>query len=116
MEEITRSQVISPYPASSRPESMDFEPPPPKKRKKGNRGNDDLDELLIKNMQHMQQRIDDEDAMFGRQVAATLRRLTNRQKAIAKLRIHGVLLDTEFPEQFTPQPSTLYSSIGNNQC
>ena len=85
MEEITRSQVISPYPASSRPESVDFEPPPPKKRKKGNRGNDDLDELLIKNMQHMQQRIDDEDAMLGRQVAATLRRLTNRQKAIAKL-------------------------------
>ena len=102
MEEITRSQVISSYPAQSGPESVDFEPPPPKKKKKkGKGGNDDLDELLIQNMQHMQQQMDDEDSLFDRQVAATLHRLTNRQKAIAKLCIQGMLLDTKFPEQCT---------------
>ena len=47
---------------------------------------------------------DDEDELLGRQVAATLRRFTKRQKAVAKLRIHSVLLAVEFPEeQITPQ-------------
>ena len=36
----------------NRPESVDLDPPPPKERKKGKGGNDDLDDLLIKNMEH----------------------------------------------------------------
>ena len=46
-----------------------------------------------------EQRRDDEDELFGRQVAATLRRLTSRQKAQAKLRIQQTLVDVEFPDE-----------------
>ncbi|KAL5509869.1 hypothetical protein EMCRGX_G005308 [Ephydatia muelleri] len=40
----------------------------------------------------------DEDGYFGQQIAATLRRFTPRQKAIAKLRMQQILVDTEFSE------------------
>ena len=41
----------------------------------------------------------DEDTLFGLQVAATLRRLTSKQKATAKIRIQQVLLEIEFPTE-----------------
>ena len=39
---------------------------------------------------------EDEDGLFGRQLAATLRRFPSHHKAAAKLRIQQVLLDIEF--------------------
>ena len=47
-------------------------------------------------------RLDDEDELFGRQVAATLCRFSNKQKAHVKVRMQTVLLDTEFPEEPVP--------------
>ena len=41
----------------------------------------------------------DEEGHFGLQIAATLRRLTNRQKALAKLQIHHVLINIEVPDE-----------------
>ena len=38
----------------------------------------------------------DKDGLFGRQIAATLRRFTTQQKAIAKLRFQQILVDIEF--------------------
>ena len=78
---------------------MDIDPQPPKKRKKGKNGYDELDDLLIRNLKYIEERRDGEEELYARQVAATLRRLTKRQQAIAKLRIQGVLLDIEFPEE-----------------
>lgn len=40
----------------------------------------------------------DEDGYFGQQIAATLHRFTPRQKAIVKLRMQQILVDTEFSE------------------
>lgn len=48
----------------------------------------------------------DEDH-FGRHVAAVLKRLPNRPKAMARLRIEQVLMEAEFPE--TPSFSTPYN-------
>lgn len=77
---------------------------------------DDVDELLINSISMLQENKRrkkelNEEGHFGYQVAATLRRFSPRQKAVAKLRIDQVLLDIELtPEQFfTPnsyhQPS-----------
>ena len=53
--------------------------------------------MTKKSRKRSKQRQDDEDELYGRQVAATIRRFTNREKALAKLRIQQVLLDIEFP-------------------
>ena len=47
----------------------------------------------------VQKQEEDEDQLFGRHIAVTLRRLTSRQKAMAKLCIQQVLIDVEFPEE-----------------
>ena len=39
---------------------------------------------------------EDEDGLFGWQLAATLRRFPSHQKAAAKLRIQQILMDIEF--------------------
>lgn len=41
---------------------------------------------------------EDEEELFGRQIAIALRRLDPRQKAIAKLKIQSFILETEFPD------------------
>lgn len=58
------------------------------KRKRAE-GNEDVDSLLIKSLQALDepQKEDDEEDLFGRQVAVVLRRFTARQKAQAKLKI-----------------------------
>ena len=98
-----QADCISPCPStisSVRPESVDVEQQPRPKKK---RVHDELESLLMMKLSNMQDPIiDDEDELFGRQIAAVLRRFTKRQKAVAKLRIHNVLLDVEFPEE-TPQ-------------
>ncbi|KAL5482216.1 hypothetical protein EMCRGX_G022513 [Ephydatia muelleri] len=65
---------------------------------------DQIDELLVKSLTTLQDNKMskteecDEDGNFGQQIAATLRRVTPRQKAIAKLRMQQILVDTEFSE------------------
>ena len=56
------------------------------------------------------QRQDEEDELFGRQVGATLRRLSNRQKSQAKLRIQQILMDVEFPDE---QANEQYGPLSN---
>jgi hypothetical protein len=52
---------------------------------------------LEETVQEQQKVIEDEDELFGKQVAMVMRRLTSKQKATAKLRIQQVFLDVEFP-------------------
>ena len=54
---------------------------------------------LEETVQEQQRVIEDEDELFGKQVAMVMRRLTSRQKAMAKLRIQQVFLDVEFPPE-----------------
>ena len=59
------------------------------------------DDLMLKNLKELEKksaRMEDEE-VFGKQIAATLRRLTYHQKAQAKMRIHSVLFNVEFPEE-----------------
>ena len=72
----------------------------PAKKRKVHKG-DDVDDETLKSIQERnaqqdevdkQAQILDEEAHFGNQVAATLRRFTTRQKAIAKLQIDQVLV------------------------
>lgn len=78
----------------------------PKRFRKGH--NDDIiDKMLMHNLSQMSAANDDEEELFARQIAATLRRFTNRQKAFAKLRIQSVLIDVEFsPEEQHSVPHT----------
>lgn len=80
----------------------DVQPSPtlPKKRKQV----DEIDGAIIRsldslNQRHLSRSVSDEEELFGKTVAANLRRLTPRQKAMAKLRIQTVLTEIEFPEQ-----------------
>lgn len=52
---------------------------------------------LEETVQEQQRVIEDEDELFGKQVAMVMRRLTCKQKAMAKLKIQQVFLDVEFP-------------------
>lgn len=70
------------------------------------RGRDtEINELLISSLasaQAKKPKVNDEEGYFGQVIAATIRRLTPRQKAMAKLRIQQVLTDIEFPPDYTP--------------
>ena len=78
--------------------------PPPKKRKKNMPS--DVDDAIVKYLQErqtqnsqqqqQQQQQQDEEEHFGKNIAAVMRRFTNRQKAVAKLQIQQVLLNVEF--------------------
>ena len=70
---------------------------PPKKRKLKGRQEEMIDNMLLQNLSHMSEVHEDGEELFGRHVAATLRRMTNHQKAIVKLRIQSILTDAEFP-------------------
>ena len=50
-------------------------------------------------VQEQQRIVDDEDELFGKQVAMVTRRLNSKQKAMAKLRIQQVFLEIEFPPE-----------------
>ena len=74
-------------------------------KKKVKAGND-IEELIVRNLHDLNQRKKrvDEDELFGRSIAATLRRFSYRQKAHAKLKIQSLLLGIEFPDEtFPPQ-------------
>ena len=91
--------------------------PPVKKRKKENLKVDEVDEALLKGLYQMeesraQRKKDDEEEFFGKHVAAVLRRLPNRERAMARLRIQQVLMDVEFPEPDVAQPLPNYSTYG----
>ena len=69
-----------------------------------------MDELLVKSLQSLQEnkkakRDVDEEGHYGEQIAATLRRFTVRQKALAKMKIQEVLFNVEFNSEPTPPNS-----------
>ena len=80
--------------------------PPPKKKKK-DKGLE-LDEALLSNLtsledsraeraaRHNQPK--DQEALFGEQVAGTLRRLPPRKRELTKIKITTMLFDAEFPD------------------
>jgi hypothetical protein len=83
--------------------------PPPKKRQKLSQGErkqteiGTVDMVLIEGLKQAQSvtHQEDESTLFGRQIAATIRRLSHHQQAVAKLRIQQVLLDVEFGDTIT---------------
>ena len=105
----TFSSDLTPSPQS---EAADTPGAPVKKRKMVVR--DDFEEAML---QHLKERTeerknrkqDTDDDHFGRHVTSVLKRLPNRAKAVARLRIEQVLLDAEFPEPHAP-PHVHYPS------
>lgn len=83
--------------------------PAPKKRK--GTGRDDFEDAVL---QHFKDRAEErrqnkreetDDDYFGLHVAAVLKKLPARSKALARLRIEQILLDAEFPEPHAPPPT-----------
>lgn len=73
-----------------------------------NNQRDDLNLSLLKAVAAVKnQEEDDEEGHFGKIVAATLRRLSPRQRAQTKLVIYQILVDTEFPPQTASEESEL---------
>jgi len=85
---------------SNKSSKESFKGLPLKRKRKDERVNDqDIDKLLVKNLKALDEPIqEDEEEVFGWQVAIIMRRLTPRQKAQAKLKIQRLLVDIEFPE------------------
>ena len=92
---------------------------PVSKKRKTSRGGDDVDDMIFKSLKGIEERrqekrsrqVEDEAELFGRLVASTLRRLSGRQQASAKLKIQQLLMDIEFPdESHFPQDSDAYSA------
>lgn len=54
---------------------------------------------------------EDEEGLFGRQLAATLRRFPSHHKAAAKLRIQQVLLDIEFGSDMSFEATPSYNTF-----
>ena len=89
---------------------------PAVKKRKVSKG-DEIDDMLMRSLKDIQERqnkrsgtdTSDGETHFGNHVAATLRRLTPKQQAIAKLQIDQILLNVEFPcEPYTHPPSNYY--------
>ena len=96
-----------------------LEKTPSRKRKDRS---DAIDKLLVMRLQEKKPKImDDEEAHFGKQIAANLRRFNPQQKSMAKLQIQQTLTQIEFTPEFLPQsvshiktpPITYYPSICN---
>lgn len=77
-----------------------------------------MDEMIVRTLRGIEERrqekrtqqVEDEAELFGRLVASTLRRLSARQQAMAKLKIQQLLIDIEFPdEHYFPPPPDQYS-------
>ena len=81
-----------------------------RKRKAGGGGGDAVELAILESLRHVWDREqpthsgeEDEDGLYGRQLAAKLRRFPSQQKAIAKLRIQQVLTDIEFGSTYSEQ-------------
>lgn len=85
---------------------------PRKKKSKA----DEVDELLVKILHSLQEnkkstRDLDEEGHYGEQIAATLRRFTVWQKALAKMKIQELLFNIKFDsEHSTPTPAISYTN------
>ena len=81
------------------------------KRKRRESSIDEVDRALLSRLENVQEHQDGE-AAFGEHVAACLRQLNPRQRAVARIEIDKVILHLQFPEEpysTTPQPNDTYS-------
>ena len=62
--------------------------------------------------------IDDEDFVFGRAIGLTTKNLQPQQKSLAKIKIHQLLHEVEFPQplSFIPRLKTIMTDIIMNNC
>ena len=101
--------VSAAKPTTTKPPSKRQLETPGKQSSKKQKNEDLIDGLLIQTLGQINTETkDDEDNLFGRQVSATLRRLSRHQKAIAKLQIQSVLLNVEFPGPATCTDNQAY--------
>ena len=81
---------------------------PSKRKRKGDSLNE-VDQLLIKNFTALSESPeDDEEELFGRQVAIMLRRIAPRQRAYIKLEIQSLLVDAVLPPEAAYMPQSYY--------
>ena len=75
---------------------------------KRKRDDQEVDDLLIKNLKALEEptKLEDEEELFGWQMAIILRRFTARQRAHAKLKIQSLLVEIEFPDVRTGKVSS----------
>ena len=82
--------------------------PTPARKSRKHSCADTLEEVIVENLRGLRERcapqIPDDDELFGRQVAATLRHLDPCTKAIRKMQIQQLLFNSEFNEHCAPSP------------
>ena len=110
------SSSIANHPITPSASNPDHQPAKKRKVSKG----DEVDEAILRSLKDIQERNAQQwqqaetEELFGKQVAAVLRRLTPRQKAIAKLHIQQILTDIEFPDQATSTSMNLSTFSDNS--
>ena len=94
---------------------IDHSPPPAfqersRKKKKLACENIEVDKALLSSLNNLQRdQSEDEAGSFGEHVVSSLRRFTNRQRAIACIEINKLLFKIEFPNDpyFNPHPAVI---------
>ena len=102
-------QALSPSTPSASDGSTELQAPSKKKIKTSN--SNEMEDLIVSSLKNLQERRRervclDEAGHFGHQIAATLRRFTPRQMALAKLQIEQVLFNVEFPVETSLQSTS----------
>lgn len=65
---------------------------------------DEVDLQILQNLKEMQQNVSEEEELFGKSVAASIRNMPPEQRAMAKIRIQQVLYDIQFQSPSAPYP------------
>lgn len=83
---------------------MFYEYRPPTRKKPKSSTSDDIEVEILKELRKGQSL--DEDELFGQSVGATLKKMTDQQKALAKMKIQQVMYEI----QYCPvQPTSFYA-------
>lgn len=103
----TSSHVSTPARQLSVPPSQE---PTSHKRKRTQSSCDEVDVALLTRLQKLQEQQDGE-AAFGEHVAACLRQLSPRLRAIARIEIDKVLMHLQFPDDSYSEPCSSFSTF-----
>ena len=79
-----------------------------RKCKRQERNIDEVDEAILSRIDRLQQ--EDGEEAFGKHVAACLRQMNPRQRAITRIEIEKLLLNMQFPDDpYSPYTSNYYN-------
>ena len=102
--DVQNQSTSSTLSSSTLADSHDFAHPPAKKKCSSDSRESEIDEAILSSLKSIQERREgrvpqqDEEDLFGQQVASVLRRLPRRARALTKINIQQMLFQAEFSD------------------